>query len=172
MSEHLIAEANRHAKALPKMTLPTTKPNDLDLAWYRRECELLQDRNEALERENAALRIIQAQDKENYQIAMRASINVEQRLKGENAALREDWQLSERRWVAREKEWAEKTVEIEKENAALRAERVLVSVHTGKFTTISGRAMICPDCGRALLHENRAVIDAARKEAQPLNHDI
>jgi predicted RNA-binding protein with PUA domain len=56
MSEHLIAEANRHAKALPKMTLPTTKPNDLDLAWYRRECELLQDRNEALERENAALR--------------------------------------------------------------------------------------------------------------------
>jgi predicted RNase H-like nuclease (RuvC/YqgF family) len=56
MSDHLIAEANRHAKALPKMTLPTTKPNDLDLAWYRRECELLQDRNEALERENAALR--------------------------------------------------------------------------------------------------------------------
>ena len=36
MSDHLIAEANRHAKALPKMTLPTTKPNDLDLAWYRR----------------------------------------------------------------------------------------------------------------------------------------
>ena len=55
MSDHLIAEANRHAKALPKMTLPTTKPNDLDLAWYRRECELLQDRNEALERENAEL---------------------------------------------------------------------------------------------------------------------
>jgi len=120
MSDHLIAEANRHAEALPKMTLPTTKPNDRDLAWYVRECELLQDRNEALERENAALRIIQAQDKENYQIAMRASINVEQRLKGENAALREDWQLSERRWVAREKEWAEKTVEIEKENAALK----------------------------------------------------
>jgi len=57
--------------------------------------------------------------------------------------------------------------ELERENAALRAERVLVSVHTGKFTTISGRAMICPDCGRALLHEDRAVIDAARKEAQP-----
>lgn len=57
--------------------------------------------------------------------------------------------------------------ELERENAALRAERVLVSVHTGKFTTISGRAMICPDCGRALLHEDRAAIDAARKEAQP-----
>ena len=57
--------------------------------------------------------------------------------------------------------------ELERENAALRAERVLVSVHTGKFTTISGRAMICPDCGRALLHEDRAVIDAAQKEVQP-----
>ena len=56
---------------------------------------------------------------------------------------------------------------LETENAALRAERVLVSVRTGKFTTISGRAMICPDCGRALLHEDRAVIDTARKEAQP-----
>jgi len=103
MSDHLIAEANRHTKALPKMTLPTTKPNDLDLLWYKHECERLQVRNEVLECENAALR----------------------------------------------------------------AERVLVSVHTGKFTTISGRAMICPDCGRALLHEDRAVIDAARMEAQP-----
>ena len=61
----------------------------------------------------------------------------------------------------------ERVEELRRENAALRAERVLVSVHTGKFTTISGRAMICPDCGRALLHEDRAVIDAARKEAQP-----
>lgn len=52
------------------------------------------------------------------------------------------------------------------ENAALRAERVLVSVHTGKFTTISGLAMICPDCGRALLHEDRAAIDAAGKESK------
>jgi len=38
MSDHLIAEANRHAKAIPKMTLPTTKPNDRDLAWYIAEC--------------------------------------------------------------------------------------------------------------------------------------
>lgn len=38
MSDHLIAEANRHAKALPKMTLPTTKPNDRDLSWYFAEC--------------------------------------------------------------------------------------------------------------------------------------
>lgn len=38
MSDHLIAEANRHAEALPKMSLPTTKPNDRDLSWYIAEC--------------------------------------------------------------------------------------------------------------------------------------
>lgn len=38
MSDHLIAEANRHAKALDKMTLPTTKPNQRDLDWYIAEC--------------------------------------------------------------------------------------------------------------------------------------
>ncbi len=56
------------------MNLPTTKPNDRDLAWYVRECEALQcinaalkkqandefdaviTRNMELERENAALR--------------------------------------------------------------------------------------------------------------------
>lgn len=56
MSDHLIAEANRHAKALSKMTLPTTKPNDRDLDWYVRECESLDERNKVLERENAELR--------------------------------------------------------------------------------------------------------------------
>ena len=38
------------------MNLPTTTPNDRDLAWYVRECEWLDDRNKELERENAALR--------------------------------------------------------------------------------------------------------------------
>ena len=56
MSDHLIAEANRHAKALSKMTLPTTKPNARDLDWYVRECESLDERNKMLEAENAALR--------------------------------------------------------------------------------------------------------------------
>ena len=32
---------------------------------------------------------------------------------------------------------------------------VLVSVKTGATTTISGKAMICPDCGAALLHQPR-----------------
>lgn len=55
MSDHLIAEANRHAKALSKMTLSTTKPNDRDLDWYVRECESLHERNKMLEAENADL---------------------------------------------------------------------------------------------------------------------
>lgn len=38
MSDHLIAEANRHAKALHQMTLPTTKPNHRDIDWYIAEC--------------------------------------------------------------------------------------------------------------------------------------
>jgi len=80
VSDHLIAEANRHAEALPKMTLPTTKPNDLDLAWYRRECELLQDRNETLEDENARL-----------QMELDASCNAEElrQVRAELAALQE-----------------------------------------------------------------------------------
>lgn len=42
MSHHLIAEANRHAKALHKMTVPMTKPNHRDIDWYIAECEDLQ----------------------------------------------------------------------------------------------------------------------------------
>jgi hypothetical protein len=58
-------------------------------------------------------------------------------------------------------EYRAKLTQVERENAALRRERVLTSVHTGKSTTISGRAMICPDCGRALLHEDRTNEGAA-----------
>jgi hypothetical protein len=60
MSDHLIAEANRHAKALPKgkMTLPTTKPNDRDLAWYIEECiDLQKQLDREVESKNAHLRI-------------------------------------------------------------------------------------------------------------------
>ncbi len=38
MNDHLIAEANRHAKALHQMTIPTTKPNQRDIDWYIAEC--------------------------------------------------------------------------------------------------------------------------------------
>ena len=37
------------------MNLPTFKPNDIDYARLMREWELLNDRNQVLERENAAL---------------------------------------------------------------------------------------------------------------------
>jgi len=81
VSDHLIAEANRHAKTLPKMTLPTTKANDRDLAWYIAECI---DLKKQLEMECAAKR-------EHMRIAC-AEINelkVKARvLEQENAALR------------------------------------------------------------------------------------
>ena len=38
MSDHLIAEANRHANALHQMKLPTTKLNHRDIDWYIAEC--------------------------------------------------------------------------------------------------------------------------------------
>jgi len=38
------------------VNLPTFKPNDIDYARLMREWELLNDRNQVLERENAALR--------------------------------------------------------------------------------------------------------------------
>lgn len=99
MSDHLIAEANRHAKALPKMTLPTTKPNDLDLAWYRRECELLQDRNEALEREIAALRAAIEESEEFARKNGETCGSKIRELLRENAALREDKERLD--WIAK-----------------------------------------------------------------------
>ena len=47
MSDHLIAEAHRHA-----MALPTTHPTHADIAWYVREVECLR---EMLIRADAAL---------------------------------------------------------------------------------------------------------------------
>lgn len=38
MSDHLIAEANRHAKALGKMNLPKQQPTQPDIQWYIEEC--------------------------------------------------------------------------------------------------------------------------------------
>ena len=58
MSDHLIAEANRHAKALPKMQLPTTQPPHPDIAWHVEECLFLKKQLAFFERENAALRKI------------------------------------------------------------------------------------------------------------------
>ena len=81
MSDHLIAEANRHAKTLPQMTLPTTKANDRDLAWYIAECI---DLKKQLEMECAAkrehMRIACAEINE---LKVRARV-----LEQENAALR------------------------------------------------------------------------------------
>lgn len=60
MSDHLIQECNRHAKALPrmKMTLPTTRANDRDLDWYIEECVDLRKQLDAeVESKNTYLHI-------------------------------------------------------------------------------------------------------------------
>ena len=55
MSDHLIAEANRHTQALPRMQLPTTQPTHSDIAWYAEECANLKKQLASLARENAEL---------------------------------------------------------------------------------------------------------------------
>jgi hypothetical protein len=53
VSDHLIAEANRHAKAFGKMTLPTTQSTQRDIEWYIEECI---DLRKQLDRECASKR--------------------------------------------------------------------------------------------------------------------
>ena len=83
MSDHLIAEANRHAKAFGKMTLPTTQSTQRDIEWYIEECI---DLRKQLDRECASKR-------EHLRIAcdeinkLKVQVGIYER---ENAALRED----------------------------------------------------------------------------------
>lgn len=53
------------------------------------------------------------------------------------------------------KSLAETIIGLKAEVARLRGKKMLVSVKTGATTTISEDAMICPDCGTALLHQPR-----------------
>jgi len=144
MSDHLIAEANRHAKALPKMTIPTTKPNDRDLEWYIAECV---DLKKQLEMECAAKR-------EHMRIAC-AEIN-ELKVKAgfyerENAALRElTSTLGAPNHI---------NIPVEKWRE-LRADKERLD---------SGTILLTVD-GERVHHigvDLRAAIDAARKEIQP-----
>ena len=82
MSDHLIAEADRHA-----MALPTTQPTHADIAWYGREVsELRAEVEESKARERAAI----ASWDEERQRALREGGRVVE-LRAELALLRE-WQ--------------------------------------------------------------------------------
>ena len=82
MSDHLIAEAHRHA-----MALPTTHPTHADIAWYVREVsELRAEVEESKARERAAI----ASWDEERQRALREGGRVVE-LRAELALLRE-WQ--------------------------------------------------------------------------------
>jgi hypothetical protein len=164
MSDHLIAEANRHAKALPKMTLPTTKPNDRDLAWYIAECI---DLKKQLKMECAAKR-------EHLRIAC-AEIN-ELKVKAafherENAALREltstlgapnhiNVPVEQWRELRADKErldWMEKMRPIA---------WALGSANCGEYWLLTDIGEMHPEEAEEFA-TLRAAIDAARKEAQP-----
>jgi hypothetical protein len=95
-----------------------------------------------------------------------ALVRTIEELRRENAALREDWQLSERRWVAREKEWAEKTVEIEKENAALRDTAVEVCLLARVWVTVWGDKL-SPDSIKRFAELEKQIL----KKAQPWGND-
>jgi hypothetical protein len=82
MSDHLIAEANRHAKALSKMNLPKQQPTQRDIEWYIEECI---DLRKQLDQECASKR-------EHLRIACEEINGLKVRVgmyERENAALRE-----------------------------------------------------------------------------------
>ncbi len=84
-------------------------------------------------------------------------VELAEQLERENAALRIELKDARTKGLSVALEaYTRDLQDLKAENAALRRERVLTSVRSGKSTTISGKAMICPDCGMALLHEDRA----------------
>lgn len=104
------------------MNLPTTKPNDRDLAWYVRECEALQCINAALKK--------QANDE------FDAVITRNMELERENAALR----TALKRWL----------------KVADDCHQEQQEVGYSEYNITVG--LVC---------DTRALLDAARKEAQP-----
>ena len=145
MSDHLIAEANRHAKAFGKMTLPTTQSTQRDIEWYIEECI---DLRKQLDRECASKR-------EHLRIAcdeinkLKVQVGIYER---ENAALREKMKVS----------WDEISVLVNQNSALLEALKTIA-----KYDQNSPHGDgICPygcDCPSIA---NTALIKA-RREAQP-----
>lgn len=145
MSDHLIAEANRHAKALGKMNLPKQQPTQPDIQWYIEECI---DLRKQLDLECASKR-------EHLRIAcdeinkLKVQVGIYER---ENAALREKMKVS----------LDEISVLVNQNSALLEALKTIA-----KYDQNSPHGDgICPygcDCPSIA---NTALIKA-RKEAQP-----
>jgi hypothetical protein len=87
MSDHLIAEANRHA-----MTLPTTHPTHADIAWYVREVDQLRAEVESLHRIANA---IEKAGKEQGARAARAEAEVKRLRAGVEECLRTNAHLAD-----------------------------------------------------------------------------
>ena len=149
MSDHLIAEANRHANALHQMKLPTTKLNHRDIDWYIAECiDLRRQLEYEIEAKRYHLRIACEEIND-----LKVKTGFYER---EIARLRADKErLTEllRRW----KEFIDEAV-VAEDRSNLdgdNAETVLSQINDGAEEML---ALLTP--------EERAAIDAARKEKE------
>lgn len=175
MSDHLIAEAHRHA-----MALPTTHPTHADIAWYVREVsELRAEVEESKARERAAI----ASWDEERQRALREGGRVVE-LRAELALLRE-WQReviqnanahhAERKEAIARAESAEREVELRirfssrtaiAEHRAGRAEREVERLRAGIGECLRANAHLADGEDCTLIGLKRCLHDPAAAPRQ------
>lgn len=154
MSDHLIAEADRHA-----MVLPTTQPTHADIAWYVREVsELRAEVEESKARERAAI----ASWDEERQRALREGGRVVE-LRAELAMLRE-WQ--------REVIQNANAHHSEREDAIARAERAEAELKASRYETVKAAQAGLHECIRAERAEAELKAYRDAVDAQPWASDL
>ena len=156
MSDHLIAEANRHA-----MALPTTHPTHADIAWYVREVsELRAEVKESKGRERVA---IASWDEERQRALREGGRVVELRAEVERLTARESNQSERIRYLEGATNHATGTP---LSQAIARAERAEAELTTERARLDSGQILLTVS-GERVWHcglDLRAAIDAAMKE--------
>ena len=156
MSDHLIAEAHRHA-----MALPTTHPTHADIAWYVREVsELRAEVKESKGRERVA---IASWDEERQRALREGGRVVELRAEVERLTARESNQSERIRYLEGATNHATGTP---LSQAIARAERAEAELTTERARLDSGQILLTVS-GERVWHcglDLRAAIDAAMKE--------
>ena len=162
MSDHLIAEANRHA-----MALPTTHPTHADIAWYVREVsELRAEVKESKGRERVA---IASWDEERQRALREGGRVVELRAEVERLTARESNQSERIRYLEGATNHATGTPLSQAIARAERAEAELATERARLDWLMAGGVCMVQHTGGfyvSRLHYavSRAAIDAAMKE--------